>query len=148
MDTIWDQIKAKIKDRIPVHCYRMWIEPVVQKDEKGPRIVLQSPNAFSKKRIMAHYGDLIISEIQRMAGFENEVVFEVLESNGCPRARGGPLDDPQMPLPISHPAPTTAGCFVRISLLTSSWWEATTISPIPHPLPWPVPENPSKIPCC
>lgn len=103
LETIWDQVKAKIKDRIPAHSYRMWIEPVVQKPETDARIVLQSPNAFSKKRIMSHYADLIASEIQKMLGRSGEVVFEVADTNG---AKKKPLfSDIQMPLPHLHSRP-------------------------------------------
>ena len=105
LETIWDQVKSRIQDRIPAHCYRMWIEPVVQKPETGPQIVLQSPNAFSMKRMMTHYGDLITSEIREVLGFENQVVFEISESNGHKKGQKDPLEDNQIPLPNIHPMP-------------------------------------------
>ncbi len=100
MESIWDAVKARIKDQIPAHCYRMWIEPVTQRPETGQRIVLQSPNAFSKKRLMAHYQDLIASEIQKVLGGPGEIVFEVVDSKGPKKKKTDLFEDPQMPLPL------------------------------------------------
>jgi chromosomal replication initiator protein len=68
MEAIWNEVKAAIKQQIPDHCYRMWLEPVDFADDKGGCLVLACPNLFYKKRILDQYRDLIVSELQRVGG--------------------------------------------------------------------------------
>lgn len=81
MESIWNQTKAAIKTRIPGHSYRMWIEPVEFKTESNGIVVLTCPNAFSKKRVMEHYGDLILSEISLIAGKSVQISLDICEKH-------------------------------------------------------------------
>jgi len=98
MESIWEKAKVSIKDRVPVHSYRMWIEPLRIISFQADRMVLSTPNFFSKKRVQNHYGALIKSEVCQALGKPCNVMFEVAPSiNMMEKAE---FDPPrQMPLP-------------------------------------------------
>jgi chromosomal replication initiator protein len=77
MESIWVKAKASIKDRVPGHSYRMWIEPLQGQSYQADQMVLSTPNFFSKKRVQNHYGPLIESEIRQAFGKPCSVLFEV-----------------------------------------------------------------------
>lgn len=77
MDTIWDRIKAAVKEKIPGHSYEMWIEPLEFDQHENDRVALISPNSFFKKRVKENYGELIASEIKALSGKECTLFFEV-----------------------------------------------------------------------
>ena len=68
MMNVWNEVKASIKSVIPAHTFRMWIEPLQLARCDENRIVLYSPNFFSRKRVLENYGDLIQSEINSFLG--------------------------------------------------------------------------------
>lgn len=71
MDNVWKDVKTALKKRIPAHSFRMWIEPLgLSADEEGGYAVI-SPNAFSRKRVLEHFGALIEAELRRVLGEEN-----------------------------------------------------------------------------
>ena len=82
MDAIWKEVKETIKQRIPAHSYRMWIEPLEHKESNDKVIVLFCPNFLYKKRIQEHYGSLIESEISRLSGNARKLVIVVSRENG------------------------------------------------------------------
>ena len=98
MEINWEKIKDSIKDHVPGHSFRMWIEPLRLKSFQADLVVLLTPNFFSKKRVQNHYGSLIESEIRRSFGGTCRVLLEVsdrpniAEKNASPKTR-------QMPLP-------------------------------------------------
>jgi chromosomal replication initiator protein len=68
MDKVWKDVKAALKKRIPAHSFRMWIEPLgLSADAEGSYAVI-SPNAFSKKRVLEHFGTVIEAELRRVLG--------------------------------------------------------------------------------
>ena len=77
MESIWEKAKVSIKDRVPGHSYRMWIEPLQMTSHHADCVVLATPNLFSKKRVQNHYGALIESEIRQALGKPCSVMFEV-----------------------------------------------------------------------
>ena len=77
MESIWGKAKTSIKDRVPGHSYRMWIEPLQIQSYQADQVVLSTPNFFSKKRVQNHYGPLIESEIRQAFGKLCSVMFEV-----------------------------------------------------------------------
>ncbi len=98
MESIWEKAKVFIKDRVPGHSYRMWIEPLQMKSFQTDRVVLSTPNFFSKKRVQNHYGALIESEVRQVLGKPCNVMFEVNPSiNMVEKTESTPLR--QMPLP-------------------------------------------------
>ncbi len=79
MEKLWEKAKIAIKERVPVHTYKMWIEPVeFKRDEEGV-IVLACPNFFSKKRVQDHYGSLIESEINKILKKPCKLLIEISE---------------------------------------------------------------------
>jgi chromosomal replication initiator protein len=65
MEAIWNEVKNAIKKQIPIHSFRMWIEPMEFIECKECSISLSCPNNFSKRKILDHYAELITSEINR-----------------------------------------------------------------------------------
>ncbi|MCW7752930.1 chromosomal replication initiator protein DnaA [Desulfobotulus sp. H1] len=76
---IWDSIKARIKEHVPAHSYRMWIEPIGLGFCKDDTVELTCANSFSQKRIRDHYGSLIRNEVEQHLGKPLELSFAVAE---------------------------------------------------------------------
>ncbi|WP_321492426.1 chromosomal replication initiator protein DnaA [uncultured Desulfobacter sp.] len=55
MDSILKEVKLHIKDCVPDHFYRMWIEPVTFSVHDGGRVVLAVPNEFYVRRLKENY---------------------------------------------------------------------------------------------
>jgi chromosomal replication initiator protein len=97
MKKSWNEVKASIKSRIPDHSFWMWIEPlrVARGDESG--IVLYSPNFFSRKRVLEHYGALIESELKKILGKSCQLCIEISATNTLPKSQRD--ETPQLALP-------------------------------------------------
>ena len=88
---------------MPGHSFRMWIEPLeVSRCDEGS-VVLLSPNFFSKKRVLDHYGDLIESELSRVAGRSCRLFIEISQTKASCGSKVE--DDFQLPLPHIHVRP-------------------------------------------
>ena len=55
MESFWKKVKLKMKNNLPDHSYRMWIEPIHYIGVENNVITLSCPNPFSKKRIKDNY---------------------------------------------------------------------------------------------
>ncbi|WP_321492427.1 chromosomal replication initiator protein DnaA [uncultured Desulfobacter sp.] len=55
MDLFLEKVKFHIKESVPDHCYRMWIEPVKLSAHDSEHVVLEVPNEFYVKRLKEHY---------------------------------------------------------------------------------------------
>ena len=55
MDSFLKEVKSHIKELVPDHCYRMWIEPVMLSTHDAETIVLSVPNDFYVKRLNENY---------------------------------------------------------------------------------------------
>lgn len=97
MESIWTAVKATLREQVPGHSYRMWIEPVELLRFTPNAVVLGCPNMFSKKRVLEHYGSLIEGEFSRLLGKACRVLADVVRSD--PRPAGEPRMDRQLPLP-------------------------------------------------
>ena len=82
MEKIWQKVKGTIKESIPSHVYKMWIEPVHFFKATGENIVLICPNNFLKKRVIDSFGALIKNELNRVAGDGYNFLLEVAHGNG------------------------------------------------------------------
>jgi len=98
MESIWGKAKTSIKDRVPGHSFRMWIEPLQIQSYQADQVVLSTPNFFSKKRVQTHYGPLIESEVRQAFGKPCSVTFEVVHQVNMVEKRES-LPPRQMPLP-------------------------------------------------
>ncbi|MEJ2618324.1 MAG: DnaA/Hda family protein, partial [Ignavibacteriaceae bacterium] len=103
MKAIWKEAKTAIKLRIPNHCFRMWIEPLKLTKCDESSFYLASPNFFSRKRVLDHYGDLITAEISKAAGKPYRCLIEVSASDTALKNKFS--EDFQLPLPNMNPRP-------------------------------------------
>jgi chromosomal replication initiator protein len=109
MKAIWQEAKTAIKLRIPSHCFRMWIEPLRLTKCDNSSFYLASPNFFSKKRVLEHYGDLITAEISKAAGKPCRCLIEVSATDMVPENKFS--EDFQLPLPNMNPRPYNGRLF-------------------------------------
>jgi len=110
MEASWNDIKAAIKKRIPSHSFRMWIEPLQFVKGGEERLVISSPNFFSKKRVQDHYGALIEKEMKKTFGKTCEFIIKVSGGNGNSQAKTD--KNLQLSLPNIDIRPSS-GCFLR-----------------------------------
>ncbi|MFC1859538.1 chromosomal replication initiator protein DnaA [Thermodesulfobacteriota bacterium] len=103
MKAIWNEVKATIKERIPGHSFRMWVEPVEFKKCTENSITLSCPNNFSKKRILEQYAGLIESELNKDIETNYTVSFVVTGKNGGPKQQT--TQDRQLLLPNMNVRP-------------------------------------------
>ncbi|MEJ2658034.1 MAG: chromosomal replication initiator protein DnaA [Desulfobacterales bacterium] len=103
MNAIWNEAKTAVKVRIPSHCFRMWIEPLRLTRCDNNSFYLASPNFFSKKRVLEHYGDLLTSEISKAAGKPCRCLIEISAADTPPKEKLS--EDLQLPLPNMNPRP-------------------------------------------
>jgi chromosomal replication initiator protein len=110
MNQIWTSVKSLLKEKIPGHSYRMWIEPIVFFENKDGVIVLACPNQFSKKRISDHYGQLLEDAVSSAAGRTVRVrlVVGASKTEECRET----AKDRQMKLPDMD-TPTNGGQLLR-----------------------------------
>jgi chromosomal replication initiator protein len=103
MKKAWNEVKASIKSRIPDHSFWMWIEPLqIARGDEGC-IVLYSPNFFSRKRVLEHYGALIESEIKKVLGKSCRLSIEISATNTLPKPKAD--QNPQLLLPNINVCP-------------------------------------------
>ncbi|OQX04689.1 MAG: chromosomal replication initiator protein DnaA [Desulfobacteraceae bacterium IS3] len=114
MKAIWEKVKAVIKERIPLHIYKMWIEPLEFKEGHGEVIALSCPNFFYKKRIEDHYALMIESEFRRLTGKLCKILIAISEEKENPKKKKSdhPEPDVQLSLPDIH-APQSGGRLLR-----------------------------------
>jgi len=46
MEAVWNEIKSAVKEKIPGHCYKMWIEPIEFDKTTEDGVYLSCPNQF------------------------------------------------------------------------------------------------------
>jgi len=66
MDGFWAQVKFQIKQTIPDHSYRMWIDPIELLECKDDCIRLSTPNEFFARRLKENYQDLFEKEFNKL----------------------------------------------------------------------------------
>ena len=87
MEAVWNEVKAAIKERIPGHSYRIWIEPIKFYQTQNGNLVLTCPNFFSRKRVQENYGSIINSEMSKALGRDCGVTIVVSTDNGGQKPR-------------------------------------------------------------
>ena len=104
MKKVWNEVKASIKSRIPDHSFWMWIEPLrVARGDEGC-MVLYSPNFFSRRRVLEHYGTLIESELKKILGESCRFSIEISTTNTLPKSQRD--ENPQLALPNINVCPS------------------------------------------
>nr|MBL0712982.1 ATP-binding protein [Desulfobacterales bacterium] len=111
MEKYWNRIKSALKDTIPLHSFRMWIEPLaIHKDAAG-MLIIECPNAFSLRRVQDHYSQEIQNEIKRLTG-QNCQFCIASDPNASSPLTGDMAVDPQLVLPEINRR-VSAGRFLR-----------------------------------
>jgi chromosomal replication initiator protein len=82
MEAVWNAVKNALKERLPGHSYRMWVEPIKAHQDEDGTFVLACPNFFSKKRIHEQYAGLIESEFEKIVGKQCRLSVVVARNNG------------------------------------------------------------------
>ena len=114
MDGIWASVKSLIKEEIPGHCYRMWIDPIQFQENDGDTLVLTCPNLFSRKRVIEHYGHLLEKSIFRAAGKKLTIRYEVGNSQPGKKAQASQQQQQQQQLKLPEiDPPSTSGQLLR-----------------------------------
>ncbi|SCX77224.1 chromosomal replication initiator protein DnaA [Desulfoluna spongiiphila] len=86
MESVWNNVKAVLEERLPGHSFRMWIEPVKFENRSGDDFRVSCPNLFSKKRVQDHYGSMIQDEVRTLLGSDISLCLDVRKgTNGASR---------------------------------------------------------------
>ncbi|MDJ0803292.1 MAG: chromosomal replication initiator protein DnaA [Desulfobacterales bacterium] len=112
MENHWQRIKSALKKSIPLHSYRMWIEPLRACRDDSGAFCIECPNAFSLRRIQDHYSRLIRAEFEQLTG--QTCCFRIVDEQetASPQKDKVLAIDPQLALPaINRHTPT--GRFLR-----------------------------------
>lgn len=110
MEAVWKKVKAEIKQRIPGHSFKMWIEPLNVSKSDQCNWTVYCPNFFSKRRVQSLYGELIKNAIQHSVGQDCGLKFEISSKAGTANVTNGP--NFQMQLPSENVRPN-CGHFLR-----------------------------------
>ena len=55
MESVWKNVKLRMKEFLPDHSYRMWIGPMEFVAARADEITLSCPNSFSRRRVKENY---------------------------------------------------------------------------------------------
>ncbi len=111
MEKYWNRIKSALKDTIPLHTYRMWIEPLTIRQDGTGELIIECPNAFSLRRVQEHFSQQIRKEIKRLTG--QTCRFCIDDGRRVQPSPGDTLAvQPQLTLPEMN-RPVSAGRFLR-----------------------------------
>ncbi len=118
MEDVWEKVKAAIRERVPAHTYKMWIEPMGFVRSREDAIVLSCPNFFFKKRVVEHYNTLIESEFSRILLKSCKLSLEISEKKEAPKKRKSKknildIPDPQLALPEAASQSAGSGRILR-----------------------------------
>jgi len=110
MEAVWKKVKSTIKQRIPDHSFKMWIEPLSVSQADESNWVVYCPNFFSKRRVQGLYGEMIQDAILKSTGAGCQLKFEISSKAGARKKTNGV--SPQMQLPTENARPSS-GHFLR-----------------------------------
>jgi len=95
MELIWQRVKESLAVLIPPHAFRMWIEPLEIEAAADAKVVqLRCPNAFSRKRVLDHFGELILSEFRDASGRAIDLDLVIASGNEDKRPPNEPPRNP------------------------------------------------------
>ena len=110
MEAVWKKVKSEIKQRIPDHSFKMWIEPLKVSRTDKINWIVYCPNFFSKKRVQGIYGEMIKNAILNSTGPDCELRFEISNKPGPAKNTNGGASQMQLPTENAHPS---SGHFLR-----------------------------------
>jgi len=77
MEAAWKNVQSVIKQNIPEHSFRMWVNPLEFQGFGKGKLKLDSPNFFSRKRVMDQYSILIEKEFEKITGEECKLSINI-----------------------------------------------------------------------
>jgi chromosomal replication initiator protein len=111
MEKVIKELRAALKKRIAAHSFHMWIEPLDFESPAEGQWRIICPNAFSRKRVQDHFGELIKAELRRIAGQpECRIDYQVAGRRNS--RRESPASSAQLILPSEIIRPNN-GRFLR-----------------------------------
>jgi chromosomal replication initiator protein len=110
MEAVWEKVKSAIKERIPNHSFKMWLEPLNVSQVDKTNWVVYCPNFFSKKRVQGLYGEMIRDAIQHSTGRDCGLKFEISSKAGTTNNTNGGNFQRQLPTENARP---NSGHFLR-----------------------------------
>jgi len=81
MQDIWNQAKEKLREKVPDHSFRLWIEPLEIISQQGKEVSLACPSSFFKKWVGRHYLDLIEREVKNASGSPFRISLKLCDKN-------------------------------------------------------------------
>lgn len=105
MELLWEEVKDKIKNTLPDHTYRMWIDPVELFEFEKHHVTLAGPNAYFIKRLKDNYLPIFEKAFVQLGIKDTHIEFKViskrkLSSNGINKESGA---YPPAALPVKRP---------------------------------------------
>lgn len=114
MNEVWNKVKTAIKENIPSHSYRMWIEPIAYDRTDGDAVVLLCPNFFSRKRVQDAYGRAIETEFRRVSDRPWRLQFEIGAKAEATSRKEAPADELKPDKQLSLPGVANHQVFGRL----------------------------------
>lgn len=77
MQTIWEDVKAQVRNMVPEKTFSLWVDPIRFMDQKENDLVLGCPNKFFKNWIVENYLPLMeekLFEIDRKYRFQLKIL--------------------------------------------------------------------------
>lgn len=93
MDNIWDYTKEKIRNKLPEHSFRLWIEPLELVSQQNDEVHLACPTGFFKRWVSHNYLKLIQKEVERTCGSNSQISLKVLGDNGSKDMAGRRVEE-------------------------------------------------------
>ena len=94
MNDIWNNVKTAIKEQIPGHTFRMWIDPIEFLNYEDDAFVIGCPNHFSRKRVLDNYATMLENEFRNASGKECKLQIEITDKNsGTGKKKTRPAKD-------------------------------------------------------
>jgi chromosomal replication initiator protein len=95
VDTLWDQVKKKIRSQVNDQSFLTWFAPTVQESFKNGTLTVTVPNKFFKDWLSENYRGIVQEVTTSLAGRSCAVNFQIQEGRQGKAVR----DSRQLPLP-------------------------------------------------
>lgn len=77
MNKVWEEVKNRIKDKVPERSFALWINPLTFLEEKTDALVLGCPNKFSLNWIMENYMDIMEETLSKIPSSNFRLILKV-----------------------------------------------------------------------
>ncbi|MFP4476079.1 MAG: chromosomal replication initiator protein DnaA [Desulfatibacillaceae bacterium] len=77
MRSVWEKAREAVREHLPESVYHMWIDPLQFIRFQDGRIILSTPHPFSRKWILDHYRDLLVTSLMDTARQPLDLEIEV-----------------------------------------------------------------------